>query len=189
MPEGGSQFSIKGVVVRLGMEGRHQAVNAAAALAACEFAGVPLSVGAAALAAVAVEHRLQEITTPAGYSIVDDAYNASPESMIAAFEALRESTRQGRLLAVLGEMRELGGLAEAAHRKAGEQAAETFDAVCVIDSQLGRILADSAGAEVVPDRPAAAEWVRRNAREGDRVLIKASHGVHLEEVVRELTAS
>jgi UDP-N-acetylmuramoyl-tripeptide--D-alanyl-D-alanine ligase len=189
MPEGGSQFSIKGVVVRLGMEGRHQAVNAAAALAASEFAGVPLSVGAAALAAVAVEHRLQEITTPAGYSIVDDAYNASPESMIAAFEALRESPRQGRLLAVLGEMRELGGLAEAAHRKVGEQAAETFDAVCVIDSQLGRILADSAGAEVVPDRAAAAEWVRRNAREGDRVLVKASHGVNLEEVVRELTAS
>jgi UDP-N-acetylmuramyl pentapeptide synthase len=58
-----------------------------------------------------------------------------------------------------------------------------------MDSQLGRILADSAGAEVVPDRAAAAEWVRRNAREGDRVLIKASHGVHLEEVVRELTTT
>jgi UDP-N-acetylmuramyl pentapeptide synthase len=171
------------------MEGRHQALNAAAALAACEFAGVPLSDGAAALANVAVEHRLQELTTPAGYSIIDDAYNASPESMIAAFEALQGSPREGRLLAVLGEMRELGGLAEESHRKVGQRAAETFDAVCVLESDLGRILAEPARAELVPDRAAAIEWVRRNARPGDRVLIKASHGVHLEEVVKELTAT
>jgi UDP-N-acetylmuramoyl-tripeptide--D-alanyl-D-alanine ligase len=189
LPEGGSQFSIKGIVVKLAMEGRHQAVNAAAALAACEFAGVPLADGAAALANVAVEHRLQELTTPAGYSIIDDAYNASPESMLAAFEALQGSPHKGRLLAVLGEMRELGELAEESHRNVGQRAAETFDAVCVMESDLGRILAAPAKAEVVPDRAAAVEWVRRNARPGDRVLVKASHGVHLEEVVKELTAS
>ena len=187
LPEGGSQFSIKGVVVKLAMEGRHQAVNAAAALAAGEFAGVPLAAGAAALADVAVEHRLQEISTPAGYTIVDDAYNASPESMLAAFEALHENSHRGRLLAVLGEMRELGGLAEESHREVGRKAAETFDAVCVIESELGRILAESARAELMPDRAAAVEWVRRNAKPGDRVLVKASHGVHLDEVVRELT--
>src|SRR5258708_7166473 len=112
LPEGGSQFSIKGVVVKLAMEGRHQAVNAAAALAACEFAGVPLPVGAAALADVAVEHRLEEITTPAGYTVVGDAYNASPESMLAAFEALLVTSDRDRLLAVLGGMRELRVLAE-----------------------------------------------------------------------------
>jgi UDP-N-acetylmuramoyl-tripeptide--D-alanyl-D-alanine ligase len=188
LPEGGSQFSIKGVVVKLAMEGRHQAVNAAAALAACEFAGVPLPVGAAALADVAVEHRLQEITTPAGYTIVDDAYNASPESMLAAFEALHENSHRGRLLAVLGEMRELGGLAEESHRQVGRKAAETFDAVCVVASPLARVLAESAGGDLVPDRASAVEWVRRKAKPGDRVLVKASHGLHLEEVVRELTA-
>jgi UDP-N-acetylmuramoyl-tripeptide--D-alanyl-D-alanine ligase len=187
LPEGGSQFSIKGVVVKLAMEGRHQAVNAAAALAAGEFAGVPLSAGAAALADVVVEHRLQEITTPAGYTIVDDAYNASPESMLAAFEALHENSHRGRLLAVLGEMRELGGLAEESHRQVGRKAAEAFEAVCVVESTLGRTLAESAGAELVPDLAAAAQWVRRNAKPGDRVLVKASHGMHLEEVVRELT--
>jgi UDP-N-acetylmuramoyl-tripeptide--D-alanyl-D-alanine ligase len=188
LPEGGSQFSIKGVVVKLAMEGRHQAVNAAAALAAGEFAGVPLSAGAAALADVVVEHRLQEITTPAGYTIVDDAYNASPESMLAAFEALHENSHRGRLLAVLGEMRELGGLAEESHRQVGRKAAKAFDAVCVVESTLGRTLAESAGAELVPDLAAAAQWVRRNAKAGDRVLVKASHGMHLEEVVRELTS-
>jgi UDP-N-acetylmuramyl pentapeptide synthase len=171
------------------MEGRHQALNAAAALAACEYAGVTLAVGAAALAEVTVEHRLQELTTPAGYTIVDDAYNASPESMLAAFEALHGNSHRGRLLAVLGEMRELGGLAEEAHRHVGRKAGEAFDAVCVIDSKLGRILAESAGAELVRDRAAAVEWVRRNAKPGDRVLVKASHGMHLEEVVRELTVT
>jgi len=57
----------------------------------------------------------------------------------------------------------------------------------VVDGERARVLAESAGAELVADRPAAAEWVRRNAREGDRVLVKASHGVGLDQVVEELT--
>jgi UDP-N-acetylmuramyl pentapeptide synthase len=136
-----------------------------------------------------VEHRLQDLATSGGYSIVDDTYNASPESMIAAFDALAETPRQGRLLAVLGQMGELGSLADEAHRRVGRRAAEVFDAVCVVDGDRARMLAEAAGAEVVADRPAAVDWVRHHAREGDRVLIKASHGVHLEEVVRELTRS
>src|SRR5260221_13245444 len=109
---GGGQFSVRGDEVRLGLEGRHQAVNAVAALATGVTAGVTLEDGAAALANVAVEHRLQELPSAGGYSVVDDAYNASPESMIAAFEALAESPRRGRLLAVLGQMGELGAVSE-----------------------------------------------------------------------------
>jgi UDP-N-acetylmuramoyl-tripeptide--D-alanyl-D-alanine ligase len=184
---GGSQFSVRGVEVRLGLEGRHQALNAVAALAVGASEGVPLEQGAEALEHVAVEHRLQEVPVAGGYSIVDDAYNASPESMIAAFETLAESPRRGRLLAVLGQMEELGALSEESHRRVGRRAAEVFDAVCVVDGELARILAESAGAELVADRSAAADWVRRTAREGDRVLIKASRGVGLDEVVRELT--
>ena len=183
---GGSGFSVRGVEVRLGLDGRHQALNAAAALAAGEFAGVSLSAGAAALGSVEVEHRMQEVPVAAGYSVVDDAYNASPESMLAAFDAMAETPRRGRLLAVLGEMGELGSLAEESHRRVGHRAAEVFDAVCVVDGEKARILAESAGAELVPDRPAAAEWVRRNAHDGDRVLVKASHGVGLDAVVAEL---
>ena len=189
LPEGGSRFTVQGVEVRLSLDGRHQALNAAAALAAGDFAGVPVEIGAAALADVNVDHRLQEIATPAGYTIVDDAYNASPESMFAAIQVVADKPRSGRLLAVLGEMRELGPLAEAAHRRVGERAREVFDAVCVIDGANARPLADAARAEVVPDRAAAAEWVRRNAGPGDRVLVKASHGVRLDELVKELTAA
>jgi UDP-N-acetylmuramyl pentapeptide synthase len=187
LEEGGGQFSVRGVEVRLGLEGRHQAVNAVAALATGVTAGVTLEDGAAALANVAVEHRLQELPSAGGYSIVDDAYNASPESMIAAFEALAESPRRGRLLAVLGQMGELGAESEEAHRHVGRRAAEVFDAVCVLDGERARVLAESAGAELVESRPAARDWVRRNAREGDRVLVKGSHSTHLDEVVRELT--
>jgi len=121
--------------------------------------------------------------------VIDDAYNASPESMLAAFEVLAERPRRGRLLAVLGEMRELGWLSEESHRRVGQRAAEVFDAVCVVDGQHAKVMAQAAGAEVVPDRAAAADWVRRNATEGDRVLIKASHGVRLDELVKELTAA
>jgi UDP-N-acetylmuramoyl-tripeptide--D-alanyl-D-alanine ligase len=184
---GGGQFSVRGVEVKLGLEGRHQAVNAVAALAAGVTAGVTLEDGVAALANVAVEHRLQELPAPGGYSIVDDSYNASPESMIAAFEALAESPRRGRLLAVLGQMEELGVVSGESHRRVGHRAAEVFDAVCVLDGERARVLAESAGAELVASRPAARDWVRRNAREGDRVLVKGSHSMHLDEVVRELT--
>jgi UDP-N-acetylmuramoyl-tripeptide--D-alanyl-D-alanine ligase len=184
---GGGQFSVRGVAVNLGLEGRHQAVNAVAALATGVTAGVTLDEGAAALANVSVEHRLQELPSAGGYSIVDDAYNASPESMIAAFEALAESPRRGRLLAVLGQMGELGAVSEESHRRVGRRAAEVFDAVCVLDGERARVLAESAGAELVATRPAARDWVRRNAREGDRVLVKGSRSTHLDEVVRELT--
>jgi len=187
MPEGGSTFMVRGANVRLALEGRHQALNAVAALAAADFAGVPLESGAEALSQVAVDHRLQEVKAPTGFTIVDDAYNASPESMLAAFASMAERPRQGRLLAVLGEMRELGALADESHRAVGRRASEVFDAVCVIDGEGGRIMAVAAGAEIVPDPGAAVAWVRKNAREGDRVLVKGSHGIRLDEVVNELT--
>jgi UDP-N-acetylmuramoyl-tripeptide--D-alanyl-D-alanine ligase len=84
-------------------------------------------------------------------------------------------------------MRELGGFAEESHRTVGRRAAEVFDAVCVVDGGSARILAEAAGADVVPDREAAVAWVRNKARHGDRVLVKGSHGVRLDEVVKELT--
>ena len=187
VPEGGSTFSVRGTRVRLAVDGRHQALNALAALAAGDFAGVSIESGAEALSQVAIDHRMQEVAAPAGFVVVDDAYNASPESMLAAFAAMAERPPRGRLLAVLGEMRELGPLADESHRTVGRRAAEVFDTVCVVDGNHARVFAEAAGADIVPDRAAAVAWVRKNAREGDRVLVKGSHGVHLDEVVKELT--
>jgi UDP-N-acetylmuramoyl-tripeptide--D-alanyl-D-alanine ligase len=184
---GGCEFTVRDVKVHLALQGRHQARNALAALAVAEFAGLSIDEGAKALADVAVPHRLQEHETSNGVVIIDDAYNASPESMLAAFETLAERPRTGRLLAVLGAMGELGSLAVESHRRVGHRATEVFDAVAVLDSELGRVLADASDAHLVPDKEAAVTWVKNSARRGDRVLIKASHSAGLDEVVKELT--
>jgi UDP-N-acetylmuramoyl-tripeptide--D-alanyl-D-alanine ligase len=189
-PQGdGCAFTVRGVRVHLALGGRHMATNALAALAAAEHAGVGLQAAAPELARVRVAQRLAEAPAPAGFRVVDDSYNASPESMLAAFAAVAERERPGRLLAVLGEMRELGSLAEPAHREVGERARAVFDAVCVVAGGSAGVLAEAAGAELVADRAAAAAWVRATARPGDVVLVKASHGVHLEELVAELLAT
>ena len=179
-------FTIRGVPVRLKVPGRHQARNALAALAVGAHLDVPLEDGARALGEVEIDRRFQSLPAPAGFSVVDDAYNASPESMLAAFEALSEQLHAGRLLAVLGEMRELGPLAKEAHERVGARAREVFDEICVVDVGNGRLLAEAAGGQLVTDKAAAVRWVRDHAGEGDVVLVKASHGVALDEVVAEL---
>src|SRR5439155_454145 len=180
----------KALVLEMGLQRAGDIARLVAlALAAGEAAGVPLNEGAPALAGVSVEHRLQEFTTAAGFIVVDDAYNASPESMLAAFATMQERPHDGRLLAVLGHMGELGDSAGDAHRHVGEVAASTFDRIAVVDTALGRMLAEAARAEVVPDNAAAIAWVREHAREGDRVLVKGSHSRHLEEVVAGLISA
>jgi len=186
-PDGaGSRFQVRGLEVALKLGGRHMAANALAALAAADFAGVPLANAAAALAGVTVLQRLAELSAPGGFTVVDDSYNASPESMLAAFATVAERPHGGRLLAVLGEMRELGPIADQAHREVGRRAGQVFDAVCVVDVGRGVLLAEAAGGELAANREAALEWVRAEARPGDTVLVKASHGVHLEELVMRL---
>ena len=189
LPAGGSMLSVDGVQVRIGLAGRHQARNALAALAAGRFGGVPLTEAAGALAGVRVEQRLEVIRARGGYTVVDDSYNASPESMMAAFELVRERPRSGKLLAVLGEMRELGQAATAAHKLIGRRAREVFDEIAIVDAGHGRLLAQAAGAVLVADKPAVVRWARDHARPGDVVLVKASHGVGLQEVVQELVGT
>lgn len=187
--DGGSVLSVGGVQVRIGLDGRHQARNALAALAAGRFAGVTVAEAAGALAGVRVEHRLEAICARGGYTVVDDSYNASPESMLAAFELLTERPRSGRLLALLGEMRELGQAAPFAHESIGRRARDVFDKVAVVDLGHGRLLAQAAGGDLLPDKPAAVRWAYDHAQPGDVLLLKASHGVGLHEIVHELVGA
>ncbi|HEX6488203.1 MAG TPA: UDP-N-acetylmuramoyl-tripeptide--D-alanyl-D-alanine ligase [Candidatus Dormibacteraeota bacterium] len=185
----GSTFSVRGHEVHLQLPGRHQALNAAAALAVAEAAGVPLAEAAPRLAEVApAKGRMREVRAARGFTILDDSYNASPESMEAAFAVVAEHPGRRRL-AVLGEMRELGALAGPEHERIGRLAKDVFDGVAVVDTGEAGKLATAAGAELVPDAEAARLWVQEHAGEGDLVLVKASRGVALERLVDALVES
>ena len=164
--------------------GRHNVVNALAALLAAHAVGVPLDAAAEGLRDFRNTGDRLRTYEQAGYTVIADCYNAGPESMKAAFEVLRERPAAGRRIAVLGDMLELGSYAPEAHRRAGEQAAEAADLVLAY-GPLSVDLAAAAGEKGrhFDTREALLEALRDTARPGDVLLFKASHGMHLEQVL------
>jgi UDP-N-acetylmuramoyl-tripeptide--D-alanyl-D-alanine ligase len=182
--------------VRLPLPGRHNAGNAAAAVAAGGALGVPLAEAARALGgAVAVKGRLhwREI---AGVRVLDDTYNANPPSLRAALDVLAEAARaaagRGRTWVILGDMLELGPLAEAAHRDAGAWIAAVPVAGLFTVGARARGAGEAARAAGCPDvsawdtPPAAAAALAPRLEAGDRVLVKGSRGMRMEQAVEAL---
>jgi UDP-N-acetylmuramoyl-tripeptide--D-alanyl-D-alanine ligase len=175
------------VPVALPLVGAHQALNASAAAAAGLAAGVPLDVAAAALATASVSKWRMELRDLAGgATLLNDSYNANPDSTRAALDALA-AFEGGRRIAVLGEMRELGDDSEAEHRAVGEYAASRADVVAVV-GEAARPIADGAGERAVAlaDNDAAVDWLRGHLAAGEVVLVKASRGARLDEVAAAL---
>jgi UDP-N-acetylmuramoyl-tripeptide--D-alanyl-D-alanine ligase len=146
---------------------------------------------AAALREARPELRLRVLTTPSGATILDDSYNASPQSMLAALDLLAEL--QGRRIALLGEMRELGTAEEEGHRQVGQRAAACANLVLVVGERARPLYeaARAAGpAEVrfLASTQEAAPILRDELRPGDYLLVKASRAVALESVVDALVA-
>jgi UDP-N-acetylmuramoyl-tripeptide--D-alanyl-D-alanine ligase len=158
---------------------RHQAENAAAALLALEALGLPFPERR-----VDVElsrWRGEESPLPGGGLLINDAYNANPASMRAALTHLAD--HEGRKVAVLGEMAELGPTAPAYHREVGELVqALGIDSVLAVGE-----LARAYGGEFARDAAEAAEKVGDLVRPGDVVLVKGSRAVGLEIVAEALT--
>jgi len=158
---------------------RHQAGNAVAALLALEALGLPFPEGR-----VDVElsrWRGEESPLPGGGLLINDAYNANPASMRAALEHLAE--HEGRKVAVLGEMAELGPTAPAYHREVGELLrALGIDFVLAVGE-----LARAYGGEFARDAEEAVEKIGDLVRPGDIVLVKGSRAVGLEVVAEALT--
>lgn len=191
--------------VELRTLGRHQAVNAAAAAALARAVDVPLDRIAAALSAASRASAWRmELHEVGGVVVLNDAYNANPESMRAALRTLGDIGAGGaaprRTIAVLGVMRELGEDSEAAHEEIGAHVvALGVDRLVVVGEEAAGIargaLAAGGATEVVvlDSRDAAQEWVRRHVRAPDVVLVKASRGAALEHVadalLRALTPS
>lgn len=188
------------VVLRL--HGAHHVSNALAVAATALALGVPLGAVAGRLsgATPASRWRMEVSTTPSGITLVNDAYNANPESMRAALDALVAMGRASddrparRTWAVLGEMRELGPGSEAAHELVGREAAERgIDHVVAVGPPAygvatgARALGGGTVVTAVPDVDAAVELLRAQTRSGDVVLVKASRGSALERVAAGLT--
>lgn len=167
--------------------GAHQALNASAATAAALAAGVPLDAAAAALATSSLSRwRTEPRGLTGGATLLDDSYNANPDSARAALDALAAVAGRRRI-AVLGTMLELGGTSAAEHRALGEYAAARADVVAAV-GEAARPIAEGAGARAVAlgDNGAAVAWLRAHLAAGDVVLVKGSRGARLDEVAAAL---
>jgi UDP-N-acetylmuramoyl-tripeptide--D-alanyl-D-alanine ligase len=173
--------------ITLPLVGAHQALNASAAAAAGLAAGVPLDVAAAALATAALSKwRMELRDLTGGATLLNDSYNANPDSARAALDAL-VAIEGRRRIAVLGEMLELGEDSAAEHRAVGEYAVSRADVVVAVGAGA-RPIADGAGerAMTLAGNDAAVDWLRGHLTTGDVVLIKGSRGAHLDEVAAAL---
>ena len=183
--------------VRLGLVGAHQVSNALAAAAVADELGMEIEDIAAALgAATPVSRWRMEVTEHDGVILVNDAYNANPESMRAALTTLGSLARDRRAIAVLAHMAELGEDGDAEHEKVGEFAAEIGVAHLVVVGEAAEGIAVGAeraadrwsGESIrVPDAEAAAEAVRERMRTGDVVIVKGSRVAALERVIDLIT--
>ncbi len=176
--------------VHLRLVGEHHVHNALAAAAAGLVGGLELADIAAGLSAADAlsPHRMHVVDRPDGVTVVDDSYNANPDSMRAALKALAQlAGRERRSVAVLGEMLELGSEARAAHDAIGRLVVRLNIGLTVVVGDGARAIRDGAnhegswGDEVVlaDDIAAAEEFLAQELRSGDVVLVKSSYGAGL----------
>ncbi|MEP6638884.1 MAG: UDP-N-acetylmuramoyl-tripeptide--D-alanyl-D-alanine ligase [Chloroflexota bacterium] len=168
--------------------GRLSVHNALAGAAVGRAAGLTVDEVADGLASGwSAEHRVQLVAL-GGVTIVDDSYNASPRSVVAALDLL--AGLPGRRVAVLGEMLELGDSSDEGHRVVGEAAARTVDWMVVVGDGASGIVDGAVAAGMEPgrivraaDAEATLEALSPRLRDGDVVLVKASRGIGLDRVV------
>jgi UDP-N-acetylmuramoyl-tripeptide--D-alanyl-D-alanine ligase len=188
--------------LRLRQVGAHQVANAAMAAGMALAAGLDLVPVAAALSTAESRSRWRMETTRRGDGVVvvNDAYNANPASTVAALDAVAAMAGAApghpRLVAVLGEMKELGDAAAAEHLAVGVHAARVgVDRLVVVGEEAAPV-AEGARSEpawtgtavVAAGREEALADVRNNVRAGDVVLVKASRGVALEHLAEALVS-
>lgn len=182
--------------VRLALSGEHMAANAAAAAAAAVSLGLPLAGVADSLSRAQPQSRwrMEVRDTPDGVTVINDAYNANPESVRAALKSLVAMATPGRTWAVLGEMLELGDESTEAHDSIGRLAVRLdVDKLIAVGEgaraiHLGAAHEGSWGEESawVPDVDAAIEMLSAQLAPGDVVLVKASRAAGLEKVAQAL---
>jgi UDP-N-acetylmuramoyl-tripeptide--D-alanyl-D-alanine ligase len=176
---------------QLPVPGLHMVQNALLAVAAGRAFGVSLEECAAGLGSAPLTKARLQIKEINGVQFLDDSYNANPDSMKAALRTLVELDADGKRIAVLGEMRELGKELERGHEEVGETAATLKIDQLIAIGEIGALIsraAENAGLEksvAVGSTTEAAQLLAEIAEPGDLVLIKGSRLARTERVIEE----
>ena len=191
----GSEFTIVEGAHRcraqLPVAGSHMVQNALLAIAAGRAFGLSIEECADGLAAAPLTKARLQIKEIGGVQFLDDSYNANPDSMKAALRTLVELDADGKRIAVLGEMRELGSESERGHREVGETAATLDVNQLITIGDTAELIAEgarTAGLQKVLSARSTAEAANllgKIARPGDLVLIKGSRAARTEEVIEK----
>ena len=174
---------------QLPVPGLHMVQNALLAVAAGRMFGLSLEDCAAGLAAAPLTKARLQIKRIRGVQFIDDSYNANPESMKAALHTLVELDADGKRIAVLGEMRELGEESARGHREVGETAAELGVDQLIAIGDMAAAIAEAArnaglqNTSIARSTSEAAELLGEIAASGDLVLVKGSRAARTERVI------
>ncbi|PYP88477.1 MAG: UDP-N-acetylmuramoyl-tripeptide--D-alanyl-D-alanine ligase [Candidatus Angelobacter sp. Gp1-AA117] len=176
--------------VRLPLVGEHNIYNTLAATAAALERGISPSQAAAALGTVQPADKRGQVLEIGGATILNDCYNSNPRALNAMIDTLASMKAQ-RYILIAGEMLELGPAGEKLHRENGKHAGEKKIDLVIGVRGLAKALAEGAAAagsqaRYVETPEEAGEWLARELRPGDAVLLKASRGVKLEKALEKL---
>jgi UDP-N-acetylmuramoyl-tripeptide--D-alanyl-D-alanine ligase len=177
---------------RLPLVGEHNILNALAAVAVGVARGLKPSDAVAALATLTPPDKRGQVLQLGNITVINDCYNSNPKALHAMVDALA-AMKAGRRIVVAGEMLELGPAGEEMHRVAGQHIAGNKIDVLLGVRGLAQAIVDGARgaggqAEFVATPEEAGEWLAREARDGDVVLLKASRGVKLEKALESWKA-
>jgi UDP-N-acetylmuramoyl-tripeptide--D-alanyl-D-alanine ligase len=177
-------------IFTLNLLGAHNAQNAIAGLAVAREAGVDLDYALAALESLTPGSKRGEVLSIAGATILNDSYNSNPEALKSMIQTLAGRPAQRRIL-VAGEMLELGQHAQELHAACGKAAAQAgLDLVVGVRGNAQHLAAAACwggtASIFLPDAAAAGEWLAKNIKPGDVVLVKGSRGVQLERAIEVL---
>ncbi len=186
------ETSERTVDAELFIPGEHMIRNAVLAVAIGLQFGLSLQDCAEGLKKVQLTHGRLQIKNVGGIRIIDDSYNANPDSMVAALKTLAKMPTDGRRIAILGWMGELGDAASEGHARVGRAAGENaIDCVATVGIQAEDIAASARKtgvAEVLEfcTTEEAGGWLQDFVREGDTVLIKGSRAARMEETLAKI---
>jgi UDP-N-acetylmuramoyl-tripeptide--D-alanyl-D-alanine ligase len=172
---------------RLPLVGEHNILNALAAVAVGIARGLKPSEAVCALASLAPPDKRGQVLQLGNITVINDCYNSNPKALHAMVDALA-AMKAGRRIVVAGEMLELGPAGADMHHAAGQHIAEKKIDVLVGVRGMAQAMVDGARqkgteAEFVATPEEAGDWLAREARDGDVVLLKASRGVKLEKAL------